>query len=95
MYIYIHIYIYNAGLHKSWAFGRSLALNICGPSVWDFFIVILLAPRFLRLRLYFFKNLFTPDIVGGPLMVAQWLMYYATNPKVAGSIPDGVVGIFH
>jgi hypothetical protein len=32
---------------------------------------------------------------GGPLMVAQWLKYYATNRKVAGSIPDGVIGIFH
>jgi hypothetical protein len=28
-------------------------------------------------------------------MVAQWLRYCATNPKVAGSIPDGVIGIFH
>jgi hypothetical protein len=31
----------------------------------------------------------------GPLMVAQWLWYCATNRKVAGSIPDGVIGIFH
>jgi hypothetical protein len=31
----------------------------------------------------------------GPLMVAQWLRYCATNRKVAGSIPDGVMGIFH
>jgi hypothetical protein len=30
----------------------------------------------------------------GPLMVAQWLRYCATNRKVAGSIPDGVIGIF-
>jgi hypothetical protein len=27
--------------------------------------------------------------------VAQWLGYWATNRKVAGSIPDGVIGIFH
>ena len=27
--------------------------------------------------------------------VAQWLMCFATNRKVAGSIPDGVIGIFH
>jgi hypothetical protein len=32
---------------------------------------------------------------GGPLMVAQWLTCCATNRKVAGSIPDGVIGIFH
>jgi hypothetical protein len=31
----------------------------------------------------------------GPLMVAQWLIYCATNRKVASSIPDGVIGIFH
>jgi hypothetical protein len=28
-------------------------------------------------------------------MVAQWLMYCATNRKVDGSIPDGVIGIFY
>jgi hypothetical protein len=27
--------------------------------------------------------------------VTQWLRCCATNGKVAGSIPDGVVGIFH
>jgi hypothetical protein len=27
-------------------------------------------------------------------MVAQWLRYCAKNRKVAGSIPDGVIGIF-
>ena len=27
--------------------------------------------------------------------VAQWLRYCATNRKVAGSIPEGVIGIFH
>ena len=27
--------------------------------------------------------------------VAQWLRYYATSRKVAGSIPDGVIGIFY
>ena len=27
--------------------------------------------------------------------VAQWLKHYATNRKVAGSFPDGVIGIFH
>jgi hypothetical protein len=33
--------------------------------------------------------------IGGQLMVTQWLRYCATNRKVAGSIPDGVIGIFH
>ena len=27
--------------------------------------------------------------------VAQWLRCCATNRKVADSIPDGVIGIFH
>jgi hypothetical protein len=27
--------------------------------------------------------------------VAQWLRHCATNRKVAGSIPGGVIGIFH
>ena len=27
--------------------------------------------------------------------VSQWLRCCATNRKVAGSIPDGVIGIFH
>ena len=31
----------------------------------------------------------------GILAVAQWLMCRATNRKVAGSIPAGVIGIFH
>jgi hypothetical protein len=31
----------------------------------------------------------------GTLLVAQWLRHYATNRNDAGSIPDGVIGIFH
>ena len=31
----------------------------------------------------------------GGTAVAQWFRYCATNRKVAGSIPDGVIGIFH
>jgi hypothetical protein len=27
-------------------------------------------------------------------MLAQWLRHCATNCKIAGSIPDGVIGIF-
>jgi hypothetical protein len=37
----------------------------------------------------------TTTYTGGPLMVAQWLRYCATNRKVAVSIPDGVNGLFH
>ena len=35
-----------------------------------------------------------PTLVRGTA-VAQWLRCWATNWKVAGSIPDGVIGIFH
>ena len=31
----------------------------------------------------------------GGTAVAQWLRCCATNRNVAGSIPDGVTGIFH
>ena len=29
------------------------------------------------------------------IYMAQWLRCCATNRKIAGSIPDGVIGIFH
>ena len=31
----------------------------------------------------------------GGTAVAQWLRHCATNRKVTGSVPDGVIGIFH
>jgi len=34
-------------------------------------------------------------VCGWETAVAQWLKCYATNRKVAGSIPAGVIGIFH
>jgi hypothetical protein len=34
-------------------------------------------------------------LIAGPFVVAQWLRYCAKNRKVAGSNPDGVIGIFH
>jgi hypothetical protein len=37
----------------------------------------------------------SPPVVGGTLLVAQWVRYCATNRKVAGSIPDSVTGIIH
>ena len=36
-----------------------------------------------------------PQIFIMETAVAQWLRCCATNRKVAGSIPDGVIGIFH
>ena len=40
-------------------------------------------------------NLWCPLGDGRGTAVAQWLSCCATNQKVAGSIPDGVVGIFY
>ena len=45
-----------------------------------------------EMNLYYFT---AAIIVNGDCTVAQWLRCYATNRKVAGSIPDGVIGIFH
>ena len=38
--------------------------------------------------------LLTYVIVWGPRWLS-WLRHCATSQKVAGSIPDGVIGIFH
>ena len=42
-------------------------------------------------------NIYILDTVVGTLgtAVAQWLRCRATNQKVVGSIPVGVIGIFH
>ena len=54
------------------------------------------------LLFYFQLNIFHPfgqliltitDCSSGRAL-AQWLRHYATNRQVAGSIPDGVIGIF-
>jgi hypothetical protein len=37
---------------------------------------------------------FATVLVTAEHAVAQWLRHYATNWQVAGSIPDGVIGIF-
>jgi hypothetical protein len=37
---------------------------------------------------FYYKNLMVHA-------VAQWLRHCATNRRVTGSIPDGVIGIFH
>jgi hypothetical protein len=40
-------------------------------------------------------DLFSFIVLDTGTAVAQWLRCCATNRKVAGSIPDGVIGIFH
>ena len=39
-----------------------------------------------------FNPIFHSALIG---VGAQWLRCCATNQKVAGLIPDGVIGIFH
>jgi hypothetical protein len=41
------------------------------------------------------KNLLVYIYIFKGTAVAQWLRYCATNQKIAGSIPDGFIGIFH
>ena len=41
------------------------------------------------------KDIFSNTCKVRGTAVAQWLRCCATNRKVAGSIPDGVIGIFH
>jgi hypothetical protein len=57
-----------------------LQLYCNSNSLWSVFYRILL--RFLF-------------VVPSGHAVAQWLRHCATNQKVAGSIPDGVIGIIH
>ena len=59
-------------------------------------IIIIIIIKQLFLSLYFGlypRYKLRPRYMG--TAVAQWLKYCATNRKVAGSIPDGVIGIFH
>jgi hypothetical protein len=37
----------------------------------------------------------TTLFASGDMRWRSWLMHWATNQKVAGSIPNGVIGIFH
>jgi hypothetical protein len=43
--------------------------------------------------IHIFSNLLLYIILSGRA-VAQWLRHYAKNRQVAGSIADGVIGIF-
>ena len=41
------------------------------------------------------KNIYTRHSAKVGTAVAQWLGRCATNRKVSGSIPDGIIGILH
>jgi hypothetical protein len=63
-------------------------LDVFFCHVSDFFLYCVILLLYICIYIYIY-------IFWGPLMVAQWLRYCATNRKVAGSIPDGVIGISH
>ena len=52
-------------------------------------------PGFLAIRLRYLIRIYFLFSIVRETAVAQWLRRCATNRKVAGSIPDGVIGIFH
>ena len=49
----------------------------------------------LHLRPYILLEIMYFEYVTEGTAVAQWLRCCAINRKVAGSIPDGIIGIFH
>ena len=64
-----------------------LAQNV--PDLND--VYFLLRAKFLCVEQFYFGVRYT-SIMG--IVVAQWLRRCAKNLKVAGSIPDGAIGIF-
>jgi len=85
-------------IKKSAFFPRSVLCFI--SRVWELRAVV-----YLKLLTVVVKNQCTFCAIGNEFLniievtfgtaVAQWLRCCATNRKVAGSIPDGVIGIFH
>ena len=47
------------------------------------------------MNLQYFKSIYWSALIRRGIAVAQWLRFCATNRKVAGSIPAGVIGSFH
>ena len=77
----------------------------CSFSKWPTWRTILLFYNTFITVLYIFRAtscsssggqiVLIQHLVSSETAVAQWLRCCATNRKVAGSIPDGVIGIFH
>jgi len=62
----------------------------CNQDKVFFLVIIVIRAQF---DLYCSFELNTDKVMG--TAVAQWLRCCATNQKVAGSVPAGVIGIFH
>jgi hypothetical protein len=65
--------------------------GIVSNAGWQYVFYMLMIANVLALLVRYYWLLFMT--VG--TAEAQWLRYCATNRKVAGSFPDGVIGIFH
>jgi hypothetical protein len=70
----------------------NFSLWVCDWVVPTFYVQVFMHVCGLCIVYYLFICLL---VVWGTAAVAQWLMYCATNRKVAGSMPGGVNGIFH
>jgi hypothetical protein len=47
-----------------------------------------------RAKYFLLRHLFQPPLLSDTVLIMQ-SFHFATSRKVAGSIPDGVIGIFH
>ena len=62
------------------------------------FYIAIISVEMCETDFYFNYNIFQYFVMHQPCLgtaVAQWLRCCATNRKVSGSIPDGVIEIFH
>jgi len=88
----------------SWYITKTRKLSLCLPEgLWRYSYACLLNFELIEcvgqfdtpVALPAGKKPWYPTLIYRPTAVAQWLRCCATNRKVAGSIPDGVTGIFH
>ena len=77
--------VFIGGFENSWAKNQSPSLQACSRTVYTDALQYAVTVSVIWLN--YFKVRRTA--------VAQWLWCCATNRKVAGSIPAGVIGIFH
>ena len=67
-----------------------MLLLLSGYIIKFFYVkIIILSPKVITLNLWVMPNLISLP------QLCSWLRYCSTRRKVAGSIPDGVTGIFY
>jgi len=65
-------------------------LPLCDPSIYIYIYIYILRSYYGNMCIYIYIYIYTLWVAA----VAQWLKCCVTDRKVAGSIPDGVIGIF-